>query len=159
MADNDLAKAQLKSSPQCTGNFQGDALLMTAHILILDDDLSSLEMLQLVLETEGDYRVTIARTLGEDLSEIERLHPNLILLDFKFGGRELGWDYLQKLRLSRATSMIPIIVCTAALRDAREQEEILLQKGIPVLYKPFDIDELLRLVKQRLDHSSREERK
>lgn len=123
---------------------------MTAHILILDDDLSTLEMLQLVLETEGDYRVTIARTLTEDLPEIERLHPDLILLDLKFGGRELGWDYLQKLRLFRATSKIPIILCTAALKDVREQEPVLLQKGIPVLYKPFDIDELLTLVKQRL---------
>ena len=32
----------------------------------------------------------------------------------------------------------------------REQEEILRQKNIPILYKPFDLNELLGLVRQML---------
>ena len=127
---------------------------MPAHIVILDDDLSTLEMLSLALEAEGHYCVTTAPTPFEDLADIERLAPDLIVLDFKFGGRELGWQYLQKLKLHRTTMSIPVILCTAALRDAQEQEPILKQKGIPVLYKPFNLNELLALVREQLTHSS-----
>ena len=48
------------------------------------------------------------------------------------------------------TKDIPVILCTAALSEMREQEETLRQKKIPVLYKPFDMDELLKLVHQIL---------
>ncbi len=37
----------------------------------------------------------------------------------------------------------------------REQEETLHHKGIPVLYKPFDLDELLHLVRHVLPASSK----
>jgi len=127
---------------------------MAEHILILDDDFSTLEMLRMALEGEGLYQVTTADTLFEDIGEIERLHPDLILLDFKFGGRELGWNYLQKLKLHPATTTIPVILVTAAREDMREQEKMLLQQDIPVLYKPFDLAELLALVEQQLAHGS-----
>lgn len=123
---------------------------MSAHILIIDDDLSTLEMLDLALEAEGGYRVTTSEAIFQDLAEVERLHPDLILLDFKFGGRELGWNFLQQLKLRRATAFIPVILCTAALNDVQEQEPVLLQKGVPILYKPFSLDKLLALIQQRL---------
>ena len=50
--------------------------------------------------------------------------------------------------------LIPVILCTAALGDVREQESGLQDKGIPILYKPFDIDELLTIVKRYLPCSS-----
>jgi DNA-binding response OmpR family regulator len=77
-----------------------------------------------------------------------------LLLGFKFARRDLGWDYLQKLKRHRGTMAIPVILCTAALNDVREQESVLLQKGIPILYKPFHIDELLALVQQQVAHVS-----
>ena len=123
---------------------------MAAHILILDDDLPTIEMMRMVLESEGLYQVTTVQTLFEDLSEIEQLRPDLILLDFSFGGHQLGGVYLQKLKQTRSTMTIPVIVCTAFFRE--EQEQDLLQKGISVLHKPFDIDEFLILVKKQLAH-------
>jgi CheY-like chemotaxis protein len=123
---------------------------MKAHILIIDDDQSILEMMRLVLEEEGGYRVTTAESTFEDVADIERLQPDLILLDFLLQGRNTGWNFLQKLRLHRPTKDIPIVLCTAALSDVKEQESILIQKGIPILYKPFDVDELLHIVDQIL---------
>lgn len=123
---------------------------MKSHILIIDDDQSILEMMRLVLEEEGGYRVTTAESTFEEVADIERLQPDLILLDFLLQGRQTGWNFLQKLRLHRPTKDIPIVLCTAALSDVKEQESILIQKGIPILYKPFDVDELLHIVDQIL---------
>ena len=123
---------------------------MKSHILIIDDDQSILEMMRLVLEEEGNYRVTTAESTFEEVADIERLQPDLILLDFLLQGRQTGWNFLQKLRLHRPTKDIPIVLCTAALSDVKEQESILIQKGIPILYKPFDVDELLHIVDQIL---------
>ena len=123
---------------------------MKSHILIIDDDQSILEMMRLVLEEEGNYRVTTAESTFEEVADIERLQPDLILLDFLLQGRNTGWNFLQKLKLHRPTKDIPIVLCTAALADVKEQEPILIQKGIPILYKPFDVDELLHIVDQIL---------
>ncbi len=123
------------------------------HILIIDDDPSILEMMRLILEEEGKYRVTTAEIVFEHVTEIEHLQPDLILLDFLMHGREVGWTLLQKLKLHRPTKDIPIVLCTAALLDVKEQEPIFTQKGIPILYKPFDVDELLHVVEQILSSS------
>lgn len=126
-----------------------------AHILVVDDDPSILDMIQLLLEQEG-YRVTTSPVVLEDLADVEHLQPDLIILDFKMGERESGWTFLQKLKLHRPTKDIPLFLCTAALSDVREQEPILTQKGIPVVYKPFDVDELLAAVEQLLGSGSSE---
>ena len=121
-----------------------------AHILIIDDDPAILEMMRMVLEQEGDYRVTTNEMVYENIADIERLQPDLILLDLLMQGREGGWTLLQKLKLHRPTKDIPIVLCTAALADVKEQEAIFTQKSIPILYKPFDVDELLHVVEQVL---------
>ncbi|HZO76222.1 MAG TPA: response regulator [Ktedonobacteraceae bacterium] len=126
-----------------------------AHILVVDDDPSILDMIQLLLEQEG-YRVTTSLVVLEDLADVERLQPDLIILDFKMSERESGWTFLQKLKLHRPTKHIPLFLCTAALSDVREQEPILAQKGIPIVYKPFDVEELLATVEQMLGPGSSE---
>ena len=47
------------------------------------------------------------------------------------------------------TSAIPLLVCTAAVGDVQERAAALADAGVPVLLKPFDIDELLNRVRQR----------
>jgi len=123
---------------------------MPKHILIIDDDQSILELFRLILEPEG-YQVTIAKSAFENVHEIEQLNPDLIVLDFKLGRQEDGFLLLQKIKMYRPTKDIPIILCTAAVDIVVEQENVLREKGIPILYKPFDIDELLRVVERELE--------
>ena len=122
---------------------------MVARILVMNDDQNILELFQLILEPEG-YEVHLAFLPFEHVSEVERISPSLIILDLKFGGHARGMLMLQQLRMYAPTMRIPIIICTAALSDMREQEETLRHKGIPIVYKPFDIDELLQAVRQLL---------
>jgi CheY-like chemotaxis protein len=64
------------------------------YILIIDDDASTLEMMRMILEEENRYRVTTTESIFENVTEVERLHPQLILLDFLMQGRQSGWTLL-----------------------------------------------------------------
>ena len=130
---------------------------MSSRILVIDDDQAILNLFQLILESE-EYEVLLSKRAFEEASEIEHQHPHLIILDFKFGPHAEGFLLLQKIRMYPPTTAIPVILCTAAVAEVREQEEVLRQKGIPVIYKPFDLDELLQAIHQFLPASSVDQR-
>lgn len=48
------------------------------------------------------------------------------------------------------TASLSLIVASAAISEAREEEEHLLSRGIGVVYKPFDIEDFLENVRQSL---------
>ena len=123
------------------------------RILVINDDQSILDLFQLLLESEG-YEVLLSKIAFEEVSQIEQQHPHLIILDVKLGTHAEGFLFLQKIRMYPPTTALPVILCTAAVGEVREQEEVLRQKGIPVIYKPFDLDELLQVIHQFLPASS-----
>lgn len=61
-----------------------------------------------------------------------------------------GWRLLQKMRMHPTTAGIPIVACTAAVKQVRETEAYLLQQGIEVVLKPFTIDQLEGAVNRAL---------
>ena len=121
-----------------------------ARILVVNDTQEILELFRLLLEEEG-YEVVLAGFPIQQVDEVERINPDLIILDFVFGDQKTGWQMLQMLKMKRSTASIPIIVCTAALDLVREQEGYLVSQGVHVVFKPFDIDQLLANVKQVLE--------
>jgi DNA-binding response OmpR family regulator len=120
-----------------------------ARVLVINDTQELLEMFRLLLEQEG-HEVVLSGMPILKVSEVEQIRPDLIILDIIFGDQKTGWQMLQMLKMKRSTASIPIIVCTAALREVQEQEGYLISQGIRVLYKPFDIDNLLTLIDQAL---------
>jgi DNA-binding response OmpR family regulator len=127
--------------------------LTRLHIHILNDDEDLLALYQEVLAPEG-FQVTIAKLPFAHPQEIEQLKPSVVILDLKFGHQLEGWKLLQMLRMYTPTAGIPIIICTAAVREAREQEDFLQSRGITVVYKPFELDELLAAVRASQERSS-----
>jgi CheY-like chemotaxis protein len=67
-------------------------------------------------------------------------------MDFIIGGEASGWQLLQATRMDRSTRHIPIIVCTAAVRQVTELSTHLDAMGVHVVTKPFDIDYLLGMI-------------
>lgn len=120
------------------------------HILVINDTPEILELFRDLLEGEG-YEVSLYSYAFRDLEEIKSRRPDLLILDFIIGGEAYGWQLLQKLKMDRATAKIPVVVCTAALQLARELEGHLKEKGVALVLKPFDIDDLLRAVEVALD--------
>jgi CheY-like chemotaxis protein len=122
---------------------------MSTRVLVIDDDDSILELFKMVLEPQG-FNVHLSKTTYEDVKHVEALHPSLIILDAKLDQQYEGFLLLEKLKLYPPTKSIPVILCSAALEEIRQQEDTLRQKGIPIVYKPFALDELLQAIEQCL---------
>lgn len=120
---------------------------MAARVLVINDDQAILDLYRLLLEGEG-YEVLLSKIAVENVQQIEELAPDCIILDLKLGFGRNGLTLLQQLKMYRPTADIPVILCTAAVKLVREQEDVLRKRGIPVIFKPFDIDELLEAVGQ-----------
>jgi DNA-binding response OmpR family regulator len=123
---------------------------MGERILVINDTQEILELFRDILGDEG-YEVILYSYAIQDLNEIERIQPDLIILDYIFGEERTGWQMLQKLKMRRSTASIPVVVCTAAVREARETEGFLTSKGVTLVLKPFDIDDLLQMVRKSLE--------
>jgi hypothetical protein len=53
--------------------------------------------------------------------------------------------------MDRETEHIPVIVCSAAVKQLRELEGWLTEKGVGVVFKPFNIDDLILAVRKVLE--------
>ena len=124
------------------------------HILVINDTKEILDAFRAILEDEA-YRVSLdnfsALDVGQMLANVKALVPDAIILDFLFGGEPIGWQFLQLLKMDRATAGIPIVVCTAAVRQAKEQEAHLRTLGVEIVLKPFDIDHVLDALRRALE--------
>lgn len=122
---------------------------MPTRIMVVNDTQEILELFEDLLTEEG-YEVVLYSYDIQDLQEVERIKPDLIILDHIMGGEGVGWQMLQKLKMKRSTANIPVIVCTAAAKAVHEMEGYLKSKGVGLVLKPFDIDDLLSAVKRAL---------
>lgn len=126
-----------------------------ARIVVIDDARDFTDMVAEILH-EGGHDVEVCNVSDEALSCVIREHPDLVLLDIRFGdNQDTGWDVLDQLRAHPLTTGIPVIVSSAAQDSLRSREAWLRTRDIPILPKPFDLDELLDLVTATLDPSGR----
>jgi len=127
---------------------------MARRILVIDDYEYLLYLLRSLLEDEH-YQVSVVSRGAEAQARIRENPPDLIILDLKLGNMS-GLDILEALRSQEATANIPVLVYTAAIREA--ESVALLVAGNPtryrnvsVLRKPFEVDELLERVGQMIE--------
>lgn len=121
------------------------------HILVVDDTEEVIELFRDIIQALG-HRVTATIFAPEDLAKVIEISPDLAILDIQMGGDAApGWALLQKMKMSRETEAIPIIVCSAATNEVREQEGWLASKDIKVVLKPFSIDELEMAIAKALE--------
>jgi CheY-like chemotaxis protein len=110
--------------------------------LVVNDTQEILELFAEILEGLG-YETVLMSYAPRELERVRETEPDLIVLDFLMGERELlGWQLLQKLKMDRRTDSIPIIVCTAAVKAVEEQQGYLTEQGVVVVLKPFNVDQL-----------------
>jgi CheY-like chemotaxis protein len=81
---------------------------------------------------------------------LRQLHPDLIVVDLWLEGPGSGWTLIDLLRTDEATAAIPLMLCSADLPQLQEREEWLSEHGVGILPKPFDLEELERLVSRLL---------
>ncbi len=123
---------------------------MTLRVMVFNDSKEILELFHEILTGEG-YEVILGSFGIDDLPEIERIKPDLLVLDYVVGRERSGWQLLQKLKMRRSTASIPCVVCTTAIKLAQDLEGYLASKAVSVVLKPFDIDDLLTAIKKALE--------
>ena len=127
------------------------------HILAGDDSPAILDLLREILEGEG-YRVSLSAD-PLDLDRVKQAEPDLVILDHMLEeGEGSGWQLVQQLRGDPETADLPIVVCTGAVHRVRQNEGLLADLGIGVVFKPFDIDNLLAAVNRPWVESARFDR-
>jgi DNA-binding response OmpR family regulator len=120
-----------------------------ARILVVNDTQEILDLFRMLLEEEG-YEVILYSYAILDMQVVSQIEPDLIILDYIFGYEKTGWQMLQKLKMTRATATIPVIICTAATREVRDIEGYLQAHSVRLVAKPFDIDALVETVRLAL---------
>jgi DNA-binding response OmpR family regulator len=123
---------------------------MRERVLVVNDTQEILDLFNEILKEEG-YEAVLSGFPMREISDVEEIAPDLIILDLIFGGEKTGWQMLQMLKMKRSTASIPVIVCTAALQAVREQEGYLMSQGVHVVYKPFDLTHLIEIIKQAME--------
>jgi CheY-like chemotaxis protein len=127
-----------------------DAMEKKERVVVINDDTDFLTLMsELLSETEG-YEVQICREGDHAYQFVKDQQPDLVILDIRIEGQDIGWAILECLTLDPKTSSIPLIVCSAAIRELQAHEELLERYGIDVLTKPFDLDALLEKVSTAL---------
>ncbi|HEX2170941.1 MAG TPA: response regulator [Dehalococcoidia bacterium] len=117
----------------------------TVDVLVVEDDQTIGELIEMALSNEG-YRIKVASNAETALTLVRAIRPRLILLDMNMPG-VTGWDFAHEYRKLPGLHA-PIVVMTAAGWAKERAAQI---GAVAALGKPFDIDDLLTLVRKYVD--------
>lgn len=119
------------------------------RILAVNRSLNLLNLFHDILNEQG-YEVELSNYTYESLTTIEKLRPDVIILDFGREGNDEEWLLLKMLKLSPTVATIPILLCMSPLFLMQNQEDRFRHKNIRLLFNPIDKDELVDAVHQIL---------
>ncbi|HBC30249.1 MAG TPA: sigma-54-dependent Fis family transcriptional regulator [Clostridiales bacterium] len=117
---------------------------MKRRILIIDDELSTCELLSLALR--HNYDIRYATTAAEGLSTIERESIDLVLLDLVIGNED-GIKILK--RIKKYDKSISVIMITA-FGSIKTTVEAIKEGAFTYLSKPLDVEDLIVFIEQAL---------
>ena len=119
------------------------------HIVVANDDVLMLDLMQELLTDEG-YRVTLIRESRKAYQLVKELAPNLVILDIRMGNELTGFELIALLTLDPTTRRIPLIVASADSHALQEHADQLAHHNIPIVAKPFDLEDLLKVIREQL---------
>ena len=114
------------------------------RILIVDDDESIRQIVRICLTDEG-YEVFEAPNGQVALNMLTEIAPMLILLDLRMPVMD-GWEFAKRYE-SMPGPRAPLVAFVAALNAEQDCADL---DAAGILAKPFDLDDLLRAVRNLL---------
>ena len=117
---------------------------MAKKILIMDDDPTIADLLTEALADEG-YETHMTTQSLRFYDAVREHLPDLILLDLMMPYLD-GRDELKLMEMG-GDQRIPVIVVTADLTAKNSEQEYRQAGVVHIVYKPFDLEELVELVK------------
>jgi two-component system phosphate regulon response regulator PhoB len=119
---------------------------MSNKILIVEDEPGIQELLRVNLSRAG-YDIFQAEHAAAALKMLERLEPDLVLVDWNMPGQS-GLEFVKTLR-STSQNRLPIIMVSA--RSSEEDKLLAFEAGVDdFVGKPFHARELLARVKSKI---------
>jgi two-component system chemotaxis sensor kinase CheA len=113
-------------------------------VLVIDDDIPTLRMMRLLLETEG-YSFQAAPDREQALLLLKGHLPSVVIMDYVMEGLAPS-DFIHEAKAMGFSG--PFLLCTAVHGDIDLDVD-------DVLFKPFDPDELPRKLSRLLGFSER----
>jgi len=126
-------------------------VLAPAHLLIIEDDPDTLEMLRATLQSHG-FRVTACESAEDTLEIAPGSTVDLIISDIGMPAMD-GFELIQRLRQLESYQSVPAIALSgyATNKDVKTS----LAAGFDAhVSKPVDPGELLRLIKRLIEKSA-----
>ncbi len=112
-------------------------------ILTVDDDPNIREYLE-ALFTDNGYEVVTAENGDKAMELLKDLRPDLITLDVEMPDKTGPW-VSRAIQKNSALASIPIVVITG-----HTELNYIIPKAAAFLGKPFDADEVLRIVRETI---------
>lgn len=132
-------------------------MLQQRTILVIENDPQIGPMLIELLVTSGYHAYLLTAAQGA-LEQIRKLQPDLLITDVWLEQPRSGWRLLETLQASPMLGAIPALITSAHVWMAAEMMSGFPQPHYQFLNKPYDIEQLLRLIAQLLDQRLRLER-
>ena len=122
---------------------------MDGYILIVENERDIADVMRRYLEFEG-FAIVCATTVEQARAACVRGLPGLILLDWHLPDTE-GDQWAVELRAHAATASIPIMMMTGGY-PSPQLMSLLSTMRIPLLIKPFSLDNLVEHIRQIGSH-------
>ena len=116
------------------------------NILVIDDERSMLELLDIILTKEG-YQVTCADSGKQAISLLQKVSYDLLLCDIKLGDIT-GIEVLKRAKERNPES---VVIMISAYSSTENAVEAMNEGAYDYVPKPFDNEELRQTVKSALE--------
>ena len=112
-------------------------------VLVVDDEVQVVTVLEMTLRGEG-YSTYTAHDGLEALAQIDRHHPDLVVLDVMMPRKD-GWSVLESLQALPRQDR-PCVIMVTALATAGDRARATSMGAAAYVAKPFDVDALLGIL-------------
>jgi CheY-like chemotaxis protein len=113
------------------------------RVLLVDDELSSAEVLGLILAGE-DFQVTLAADARQALARLDDAAPDILVIDFMMPGMN-GADLVKAIRAIPPYENVPVVLISGAPEAALRRYNV---KYDAFLRKPFGLELFLRTLQE-----------
>jgi chemosensory pili system protein ChpA (sensor histidine kinase/response regulator) len=126
-----------------TASFAPTVIEIAPTVMVVDDSVTVRKVTQRLLAREG-YQVMLAKDGIDALRQLQDTVPDVMLVDIEMPRMD-GFDLTKNLRGDERWNHLPIVMITSRTADKHRSHAMSL--GVDAfLGKPYDEDELLRLV-------------
>lgn len=140
--------AALPLSTEPTATKQLDSDLSGVSVLVVDDEESILDALEVLLQNWGCNVVT-CKTIDQVRHVLEEFNPDILLTDFRLRNKETGSMVIYEVQQATGFETPSIIITGTAFAETLNH---LKKQNIEVVYKPLQAEELRKKMIEALNH-------